>query len=110
MKRIGSIALSAFLLLAGPLVAHEGHQHKVMGTVAAVDAAAHRLDVKSSDGTTMALTIDAKTKVTRGAAPAAIGDVAVGSRVVVSVTEEGGVKTAVEIRLPQSEKPAAPKE
>jgi Heavy metal binding domain len=107
MKRIVSIALGAFLLFAGPLIAHEGHEHKIMGTVAAVDVAAHRLEVKGTDGKTVALRLDDKTKVTRGAAPAAMGDLVVGTRVVVTMTEEKSVNTAVEIRLPATEKPAA---
>lgn len=108
MKRICSIALGA-LLLSGPLVAHEGHQHKIKGTVAAVDVAAHRLEVKGTDGKTVALTLDDKTKVTRGTGPAAMGDLAVGTRVVVTMTEENGAKKAVEIRLPETEKPASPR-
>lgn len=109
MKRVFAIVLGALLLFSGPLVAHEGHKHKIMGSVAAVDAAAHRLEVKATDGKTVALTLDAKTKVMRGSQPATMGDLAVGTRVVVTMTEENGAKTAVEIRLPETEKPTSPR-
>ena len=109
MKRTGSIALSAFLLFSGSLVAHEGHQHKVKGTVAILDVAAHRLEVTGIDGKTVALKLDDQTKVTRGGKTAAMGDLGVGSRIVVTMTQEKGMNTAVEIRLPEAGRLASPK-
>ena len=101
-----TLTLTAILVAAIPsiLPAHEGHAHKVMGTVVSVDANKGRLDVKTQDGKSVALVLDQKTKYLQGKEPAALSDVAKGSRVVVTTMEESGVTSALEVRLP-----AAPK-
>ena len=104
LNQIVSAALSSLLLSTAPLLAHEGHEHKVMGTVAAIDAKAGRLEVKEAGGKAVVLMADSKTKVLRGDAPAALKDVVVGSRVVVRFTDEHGMKMASEVRLPEEPK------
>jgi hypothetical protein len=69
------------LLSCGSMTfAHEGHLHKVMGTVVAADAA--KLEVKGTDGKTLALVVDASTKVARGTTVIKAADLKAGERVV----------------------------
>jgi hypothetical protein len=60
-------AVVVVLALAVPalVVAHEGHTHKVLGTVVSNDDP--HFDIKTTDGKTVTIMIDADTKVTRGA-------------------------------------------
>src|SRR5262245_51423221 len=80
-----SIALLALFVISMPLLAHEGHDHKVMGTVAAVQDL--RVDVKGADAKTSTVTLDDKTKISRGKSPAKVTDIKTGDRVVVTATE-----------------------
>lgn len=99
MKRFLLALLAPLALFPLAAVAHEGHAHKVMGVVAAVDAS--HVEVKAKDGKTMSIALDAKTKVVRGKAAAAASDIAPGSRVVVTMMEEGGAMKAMEVQLPE---------
>lgn len=99
MRRIVALTIMLVAFLSSVLVAHEGHTHKVMGTVVAVEQG--RLEVKTRDGKSVALVVDQKTKFVRGKEPAAPKDVAQGSRVVVTTVEESGVTRALEVRLPE---------
>lgn len=108
MRRLAiMIPVIAVLASAGPLTAHEGHAHKVMGTVAAIRAVSHptantHLDVKTKEGQTVTIELREGTKYVKGAKgtePASLSDIVTGARVVVSVTDEGGTKTANEVRL-----------
>lgn len=78
------LAALALLLVVGslPALAHEGHVHKVMGTVVAAQPA--QVLVKGTDGKTLALVVDAATRVVRGTAVIKVGDLRVGERVVAS--------------------------
>jgi hypothetical protein len=79
------VALLQLMLLAVPLAAHEGHDHKVMGTVAAVQE--RQIDVKLADGKTSIVTLDANTKILRGKAPLKVTDIKTGDRIVVTATQ-----------------------
>jgi hypothetical protein len=72
----------ALVSCASVTFAHEGHLHKVMGTVVAADAA--KLEVKGTDGKTLALVVDASTKVARGTTVIKPADLKAGERVVVA--------------------------
>ena len=105
------LSLAAALVNPGRLLAHEGHAHKVMGTVAAVDA--KHIEVDAKDGKKVSIELTAETKylkpsaVTGGAAQAAsAADMKVGQRVVVTVAEAGEKKTAKEVMLGAVEKAA----
>ena len=77
-------------LLATPLArAHEGHPHKVMGTVAARHD--NQLEVKAVDGKTATVTLNEKTRVLRGKTKVTAEDIKPGERVVVTATEQKGV-------------------
>ena len=90
----------AALALPGRLFAHEGHEHKVMGTVIQVhtDKVSH-IEVKTTDGKTVVLTCDEQTKFLKGKAAASLKDVQVGSRLVATVTEAGKTMKASEVVL-----------
>ncbi|MBM3779677.1 MAG: hypothetical protein FJW23_15800 [Acidimicrobiia bacterium] len=95
-------ALAALLGLSSAPAAHEGHEHKVMGTVSALEA--HQLGVKATDGATSTITLNAKTTILRGKTKVAEADIRTGERVVVTYTESKGkdgktARTATEVRL-----------
>lgn len=100
MKTITNAMLAVmFALAAAPLVsAHEGHDHKIMGTVAAVHENA--IDVKGADGKTTTISVTAKAKIVKGTMKMSTTDIKIGDRVVVTAT--GGGKdpfVAKEVRL-----------
>ena len=63
-KWIVAVALAGALILPAVARAHEGHTHKVMGTVSSIDG--RNLMVKTTDGKTVMVMLDAKTKITQG--------------------------------------------
>lgn len=98
--RRAAVILSFLAAVASPgrLLAHEGHEHKVMGTVTQVHAdTVNHVEVKTTDGKTVVITVDDQTKFLKGKAAATLKDVRVGSRVVATVTEEGKTTKASEI-------------
>ena len=113
MKRlwIVAVALLAALVLPAAARAHEGHPHKVIGTVTAIEAP--HVMVKTTDGKTVMVMWDAKTKVTRGKAKVAIDELKVGDRVVAEGPEEKDMVMATTIQLgsvaPTAAKTAAKK-
>ena len=83
-------------------LAHEGHVHKIMGTVSMRHE--FHLEVKATDGKTTVLTLTEKTKVKRGDTTATIDSIKPGERVVVTAVEAKGkdgktVMVASEVRL-----------
>jgi hypothetical protein len=89
MKRIAaSLVFVAALAVPALLLAHEGHTHKVMGTVNAVTAT--NLDVKDSAGKVVSCQLTADTKYRRGETTVTKPDFMVGERVVVEGAEKDG--------------------
>ena len=88
MKRLSALLLAFGVLtpgLSARLLAHEGHEHKVMGTVTM--AAADRVMLKDKDGKDVMVKVTADTKVK--AKPAVkVQEIKPGTRVVVSAVEE----------------------
>jgi hypothetical protein len=87
---------------AATALAHEGHAHKVMGTVSAVQERA--LDVKSTSGDASHVVLTDKTRITRSGAAVQPADLKAGDRVVVTYEETKGtdgkpVLTAIEVRV-----------
>ena len=104
---IGAVFLTAALFVPRYVRAHEGHVHKVMGTVATRHE--NHLQVKATDGKTSAITLNAKTKILRGKTRVKIADIKAGERIVVSATETKGkdgkttlVATQVTLATPTS--------
>ena len=75
---IGVVVICA----SGPL-AHDGHIHKVMGTVTARDA--RHLEVKTPSGENLSIAITPKTTATRNKRRVPLSEVQVGRRVVVGI-------------------------
>ena len=75
---IGLMAISA-----GAAWAHDGHAHKIMGTVTAREA--KRVDVKTPSGEVLSIAITDKTTVTRNKRKVDIAEVQAGRRVVVDI-------------------------
>jgi hypothetical protein len=88
MKRLFAAILALGVVALGSgarLLAHEGHEHKVMGTVTM--AAADHVMLKDTDGKDVMVKVTKDTKVK--AKPAVkVEDIKVGSRIVVTVVEE----------------------
>ena len=93
------LALAAILVCAAPgtIAAHEGHTHKVMGTVANVQGKI--VEVKTTDGKSVKVTCDAKTTVTRGKETLDINALKVGERVSIDAMQEKDVMMAHAIKL-----------
>ena len=94
--------LAALLVLAGvvavvPSYAHEGHKHTVMGTVVAQHDG--QLEVKTTDGKTVTVGVNAKTSVLKGKTKADLAAVTAGQRVVVDLGDGKAPVTAREIKL-----------
>ena len=85
MKHVVAAALAALLFAPVSIAAHEGHAHKVMGTVSAIHE--NHLEVKDAKGKTLSVALDAKTKIRRAKAVAKLDDLKVGDRVVVTMIE-----------------------
>jgi hypothetical protein len=108
------LSVAAMLASSSALLAHEGHAHKVMGTVIAMDAA--HIEVEATDGTKHSFPLAKETKYlkTTTVAPAetpqtaTAAEVKVGMRVVLSVVEKNGKKTVTEVRLGAAGKPESP--
>ena len=88
MKRLPTLLLAFSVMTLGVsarLLAHEGHEHKVMGTVTM--AAVDHVMLKDKDGKDVMVKVTKDTKVK--AKPAVkVEDIKVGSRIVVTAVEE----------------------
>jgi hypothetical protein len=91
------VVLAAVLALPGVGAAHEGHNHKVIGTVTSVQGT--NLMVKTTDGKSTMVMLDAKTTVTQGKAKVQAASLKVGDRIVAEGPEAQGMVTAQTIRV-----------
>ncbi len=85
--------------IVGPavLAAHEGHAHKVMGTVSSISG--KNLMVKTTDGKTVMVMLDDKTKVTSGKNTVDASTLKVGDRVVAEGPEEHEMISATSVKV-----------
>lgn len=95
MKLVALLSLAVALVT--PAVAHEGHTHKVLGTVASVQAS--QIEVKGTDGKVLVIVVDAKTAITRGKDKLDATALKVGERVSVDYTQAKNTNTAKTIKL-----------
>lgn len=79
---VATILAGALVIPVGVL-AHDGHAHKIMGTVTARDD--KRVEVKTPGGETLSIEINAKTMVTRDKRKVGLAEVQTGRRVVVDI-------------------------
>ena len=96
-KAVVAVSFAAAMAFAAALAAHEGHVHKVMGTVAVVDQT--HLEIDAKDGGKVSVLLTPQTKYFKGKVTASVGDVKVGHRVVVTMVEEAGKKKATEVLM-----------
>jgi hypothetical protein len=86
IRRVMLAACVWLALVSPPVVAHEGHDHKILGTVTM--AAADHLMLKDKTGKDVTVHITSATKVTRDKKPAAAAEIKAGMRVVVTAIIE----------------------
>ena len=88
MKGLHAMLLGVAVICLGltaPAMAHEGHEHKVMGTVTM--AAADHLMLKEKDGQEVTVKVTKETKV-RSKPAMKVEEIKPGTRVVVTAIEE----------------------
>lgn len=78
-------ALVASLAIPRYALAHEGHAHRVMGTVAMRHA--NHVEIKDTDGKTTTITLNEKTRILRGKVKTNADEIKLGERVVVMAME-----------------------
>ena len=96
---------AVFLLLAVGfpvhLAAHEGHAHRAMGTVKVVNTV--HMEIETKDGEKVSMLLTPETKYLKGKLPTTAAEVKVGHRVVVTLIEKDGKRTAQEVLLAPAE-------
>ena len=99
MQKKWFVATILAAALVFPLVvrAHEGHDHKVMGTVSSISG--KNLMVKGTDGKTVMVMLDAKTKITQGKKKVELLSLKVGDRVVAEGPEEKEMIMATTVKV-----------
>ena len=91
MKKFALASVGRYVVT--PFVsAHEGHDHKIMGTLAAVHD--HSVDVKATDGKLSTITLNDKTKILHGTTAMKLADLKTGDRVVVTATGGGRIRSS----------------
>ena len=95
--RIVAGVVAALLVIPVMGHAHEGHAHKVMGTISSVDG--NHLMLKTTDGKTVMVMLDAKTKVTQGSVKLTASQLKVGDRVVAEGMEEKAMIMATTVQV-----------
>lgn len=88
-RRLAIAILAAVVLAAGPAapaLAHEGHEHKVMGTVTM--AAPDHVMLKDTSGKDVTLYVTKDTKVLKDKTAMKIADIKTGMRVVIAAVTE----------------------
>lgn len=105
MRLVLITACCAFAVLigSGHAFAHAGHEHKVMGTIAALDG--NHVTIKTTDGKERTFEIVAATTFLRGKQKGAKDDLEVGLRLVVNV---GDGKEPLKAKSVQYAAPKAP--
>jgi hypothetical protein len=91
------MVMVAALALPAAVLAHGGHLHKALGTIARIDGV--HVDVKTTDGKTIMLVVDKKTAVTRGKDKLDATALKAGERVSVDYMEENKMMMARAIKL-----------
>ena len=81
---VALVTAFAVVLTAGAAVAHEGHDHKIMGTVTM--AAADHVMLKDKDGKDVTVKVTKETKV-KSKPAMAVDEIKAGTRVVITATQ-----------------------
>jgi hypothetical protein len=83
-RRTFVLALALTASASVPALAHEGHDHKLLGTISEL-AADHVVVRATKDGALSTVALTRTTKITRGKAVMQATDLKVGDRVVVNI-------------------------
>ena len=86
MKRIAAIVIALAVIAPGPaapVLAHEGHDHKVMGTVTM--AAADHVMLKDKDGKDVTVMVNKTTRV-KSTPAMKVEEIKTGTRIVITAT------------------------
>jgi hypothetical protein len=94
---LGITILALAIAIPSIALAHDGHAHKVMGTV--TNIAGNHVTVKTTDGKTAMVMLDAKTKITQGKNKVDASALKVGDRVVAEGLEEKEMIMAATLQL-----------
>lgn len=85
--RAWMMALAAAAILvgatAGPVVAHPGHDHKVMGAIVSVDG--RHVTMKTTDGKELTFEVTPQTKLLRAKKTGELADLKAGLRIVANL-------------------------
>jgi hypothetical protein len=95
------VALVAAILVSslGLVYAHEGHAHKLMGTVKAVHADMNHVEITVKGGKVSGFYVTPTTKYVQGKKAATLADLKPGARVVVQGTMENDKMTAARVQF-----------
>jgi hypothetical protein len=96
-KMLMMVVLAAALALPGAAVAHEGHAHRVLGTITAING--NHITVKTTTGKDAMVMLDAKTKLTQGKNKLEASSLKVGDRIAAEGAEGKGMMTAALIKV-----------
>jgi hypothetical protein len=88
-RAMAFVALSAVALCSGAVLAHEGHDHKIMGTVTM--AAADHVMLKDTDGKDVTVKVTRDTKV-KSKPALKVEEIKAGTRVVITATPASATK------------------
>ena len=90
-------AVALVALIPAAAWAHGGHTHNALGTVVSINGT--HLEVKTTDGKTVTVMLDAKTTITRGKTKVDAAALKVGERVSVDYTQDKTMLMAKTIKL-----------
>ena len=82
-RRTALLVAIVFMAGGAGLLAHDGHIHRIMGTVTARDA--KHIEVKTPSGENLSIAITSKTTATRDKRKVPLSEVQIGRRVVVDI-------------------------
>lgn len=94
---IVAAVVSVALLVPASVRAHEGHSEKVLGSITSV--AGSNVMVKTTDGKTRMVMLNAKTRITRGQTKVGTSTLKVGDRIVAEGPEEKAMIMANTVKL-----------
>jgi hypothetical protein len=98
-KMVLAAGLALGAAIAAPVSAHEGHAHKLMGTVTSVHTDTSHVEVKTADGKAADFYVTPETKYSSGGKAATSKDLTVGARVSVTTRMQGTKTFATEVKI-----------
>ena len=94
---VAAIVMMAAVILPFSVRAHEGHMHKALGTISAVQG--EHVQLKTTDGKALTVMLDKTTEITRGKDKVDATALKVGERISVDYMEENKMMMAQAIKL-----------